>query len=138
MKNDRLTEADYTARSEDQNAGGVPGGNINQSVPVTTSGRGGGAAMAKDMATPLFPEKQGQDFRSRWDQIQIGFVDEPRQAVEKADQLIADTMNQLTTIFSDEREKMESRWEHGDDVSTEDLRVALQRYRSFFYRLLTI
>src|SRR5919204_14548 len=89
-------------------------------------------------AWKLFPEHELQDFRSRWDQIQIGFVDEPRKAVQDADNLVASTMKRLAEIFSDERKKMEGQWDRGDDVSTEDLRVALQRYRSFFNRLLTM
>src|SRR5690242_7569583 len=107
----------------------------------TTSGFGGGdgARMVKDPAgTPLFADNETQDFRSRWDQIQIGFVDEPRKAVQDADSLVAQTMKRLAEIFSDERKKMEGQWDRGDDVNTEDLRVALQRYRSFFNRLLSM
>ena len=89
-------------------------------------------------ATPLFPDQELQEFRTRWDQIQIAFVDEPREAVQDADSLVASTMKRLAEIFSDERKKMESQWDRGDDVSTEDLRVALQRYRSFFNRLLAM
>jgi hypothetical protein len=86
---------------------------------------------------PLFTGSECEKFRSRWDQIQIGFVDEPRNSVEDADNLVADTMKRLAEIFADERKKMEEQWSAGGDVSTEDLRVALQRYRSFFNRLLT-
>ena len=89
-------------------------------------------------ATPLFADKESVDFRSKWDQIQIGFVDEPRKAVQDADNLVAQTMKRLAEIFSDERKKMEAQWDRGDDVSTEDLRVSLQRYRSFFNRLLAM
>jgi hypothetical protein len=77
-------------------------------------------------------------FRSRWDAIQTGFVDEPRHSVEQADSLVAEVMKRLAETFADERAKLEQQWSQGDDVSTEDLRVALQRYRSFFDRLLTI
>jgi hypothetical protein len=99
----------------------------------------GGAQMVKEpAATPLFPDTELHDFRSRWDQIQIAFVDEPRKAVQDADNLVASTMKRLAEIFSEERKKMESQWDRGDDVSTEDLRVSLQRYRSFFNRLLTM
>ena len=88
--------------------------------------------------TPLFPDTECHDFRSKWDQVQIAFVDEPRKAVQEADNLVAQTMKRLAEIFSDERKKMEEQWSRGDDVSTEDLRVALQRYRSFFNRLLAM
>jgi len=79
-----------------------------------------------------------QTLRSRWDSIQTGFVDEPRHAVEQADSLVAEMMQRLAQLFADERGKLESQWSRGDNVSTEDLRVALQRYRSFFDRLLSI
>jgi hypothetical protein len=78
-----------------------------------------------------------QTLRSRWDSIQTGFVDEPRRAVEQADSLVAEVMQHLAQLFADERNKLESQWSRGDDVSTEDLRIALQRYRSFFDRLLS-
>jgi len=65
-------------------------------------------------------------------------VDEPRQAVEEADRLIAATMKRLAEIFAEERQKLEQQWDKGDNVSTEDLRIALRRYRSFFTRLLRI
>jgi hypothetical protein len=65
-------------------------------------------------------------------------VDEPRKAVEQADGLVASTMKRLAEVFAEERSKLEKQWDRGDNVSTEDLRVALQRYRSFFHRLLSI
>ncbi len=88
--------------------------------------------------TPLFPADQSQNFRSRWDSIQAGFVDEPRQAVEQADSLIAEVMKTLAGSFAEERSNLESQLDSGDEVSTEDLRVGLQRYRSFFDRLLSV
>jgi hypothetical protein len=94
--------------------------------------------MKEPSVTPLFPDTEGRDFRSKWDQLQIAFVDEPKKAVQEADHLVAQTMKRLAEIFSDERKKMEEQWARGDDVSTEDLRVAFQRYRSFFNRLLAM
>ena len=91
-----------------------------------------------DEKMTLFPVGQAQDFRTRWESIQTGFVDEPRQAVEQADALVAATIKRLAEIFADERSKLEGQWGRGGDVSTEDLRVALRRYRSFFDRLLTM
>ena len=85
----------------------------------------------------LLPERC-QDFRSRWDTVQTSFVDEPRKSVEHADSLVAEVMQELAKTFADERQKLEAQWGRGDDVSTEDLRVALQRYRSFFSRLLSV
>ena len=77
-------------------------------------------------------------FRSRWQEVQTGFVDEPRHAVAQADGLVAEMMQRLAKVFADERGKLEEQWSRGDDISTEDLRVALRRYRSFFDRLLSV
>ena len=89
-------------------------------------------------STPLFPAEETGALRGRWDEIQAGFVDEPRRAVEQADNLVAGAMKRLAETFAAERGKLEGQWDRGDDVSTEDLRLALQRYRSFFGRLLAI
>ncbi|MFN8635270.1 MAG: hypothetical protein U0893_15590 [Chloroflexota bacterium] len=89
-------------------------------------------------AEPLFPTGEAQGFRSRWTEVQTGFVDEPRSAVEQADGLVAEMMKRLATVFADERAKLEEQWSRGDDISTEDLRQALRRYRSFFDRLLSV
>jgi hypothetical protein len=86
--------------------------------------------------TPLLPSDASSEFEERWRQIQTNFVDEPRAAVEEADSLVAELMQRLATSFSETRSQLESQWDQGDDVSTEDLRVALTRYRSFFRRLL--
>jgi hypothetical protein len=90
-----------------------------------------------DQREPLLPQDQAERYRSEWQQIQAGFVDEPRKSVEEADRLVADLMQRLAAVFSDERERLEKQWDSGDDVSTEDLRVGLTRYRSFFDRLLS-
>jgi len=87
---------------------------------------------------PLFAPNDSQDFRSRWEKIQIGFVDEPRRAVEQADELVAGTIKKLAEVFANERHRLEGEWDRNDNVSTEDLRVALRRYRSFFDRLLSV
>ena len=92
-----------------------------------------------DQATPLFSPGEAQEFRVRWDAIQAGFVDEPRRAVEQADNLVAGTMKRLAEIFADERSKLEGQLDRGESVvSTENLRLALRRYRSFFGRLLSV
>jgi hypothetical protein len=92
----------------------------------------------RNNATPLFETGEAESLRSRWMNIQTQFVDEPRRSVEQADELVASAMKRLAEIFANERETLEQNWDRGDDVSTEDLRVALQRYRSFFDRLLSI
>jgi hypothetical protein len=87
---------------------------------------------------PLFAADEMEHLRSDWSTIQTGFVDEPRKCVEKADQLVARVVQRLAESFSQERSRLEGQWGKGEDVSTEDLRVALQRYRSFFDRLLSV
>ena len=99
-----------------------------------TSGRG--AEVSERM--PLFSELDMGDFRTQWSKIQTGFVDEPRRTVEEADKLVAAVMQRLAESFANERSGLEKQWDSGDNVSTEDLRVTLQRYRSFFDRLLTL
>jgi len=89
-------------------------------------------------ASPLFDDRETDTFRSRWNSIQTQFVDEPRRSVEQADELVATTMKRLAEIFASERENLERDWDRGEDISTEDLRIALQRYRSFFDRLLSV
>jgi hypothetical protein len=79
-----------------------------------------------------------ETFRRRWHDIQTSFVDEPQPSVEKADELVASVIQQIAQVFADERAKLESDWRKGDEVSTEDLRQALRRYRSFFDRLLAM
>ena len=91
-----------------------------------------------DDAATLFPEEDSKDFHKRWTDIQTAFVDEPRLAVERADELVAEVIKQLANSFAEERSRLEGQWGRGDNVSTEDLRVALQRYRAFFDRLLNV
>jgi hypothetical protein len=92
----------------------------------------------QDDATPLFPEDELDALRARWKEVQNSFVDEPRSAVEQADNLVASAMKRLAEVFASERSQLEQQWDRGDSVSTEDLRVALQRYRTFFHRLLSV
>jgi hypothetical protein len=86
----------------------------------------------------LFPPEMAQDFRARWDEVQIGFVDDPKQAVRKADELVAQVMKSLAQKFADERAKFECQFDEQGSASTENLRVALRGYRSFFQRLLAL
>jgi hypothetical protein len=105
----------------------------------TTSGSALAVAKAaQEPNLPLFAQNDSQDFRSRWEKIQSGFVDEPRTAVVQADELVANAIKRLAEIFATERHKLETEWDKTDNVSTEDLRVALRRYRSFFDRLLSV
>lgn len=103
------------------------------------SAAGTAAAPAKvEERGPLFSSEEANNLRARWDSVQVAFVDEPRKAVEDADSLVAATMKRLAEAFAEERQKLEHQWDRGDNVSTEDLRQALRRYRSFFSRLLSI
>jgi hypothetical protein len=102
-----------------------------------------GAARAEheddlDNGGELFAPDDREELERRWTEIQTGFVDEPRGAVEAANALVDDLMNRLTASFSEERSRLEGQWDRGDDVSTEDLRTVLQKYRAFFGRLLEI
>ena len=117
---------------------------------ITTRDLAGGGAAAQparareneepdtNNAAPLFETGEAESLRSRWMSIQTHFVDEPRQSVEQADELVANAMKRLAEIFANERDTLEQNWDRGGDVSTEDLRIALQRYRSFFDRLLSV
>ena len=86
----------------------------------------------------LFSDETERELRTQWHEIQTGFVDEPRRAVEQADELVAQLMQQLAQSFSNQRNSLERQWEQAEKISTEDLRLALRRYRSFFERLLSI
>jgi hypothetical protein len=100
--------------------------------------RTAGGKAEQGVTTALFPENESRDFHKRWTDIQTAFVDEPRQAVERADELVAEVIKRLADSFAQERSRLEGQWGRGDNVSTEDLRVTLQRYRAFFDRLLNI
>jgi hypothetical protein len=96
-------------------------------------------ALAVEPLAPLFRPNESQDFRAAWDTVQIGIVDVPKQAVRKADELVAQVMKTLAESFASERSKLEDPVDPGaDHASTENLRVALRRYRSFFQRLLSL
>lgn len=87
---------------------------------------------------PLFETDEAKKFRTHWLNIQNKFVDDPRESVKQADELVASVLKSVTMGFSDRRVALEQQWNSGEDISTEDLRVALKRYRSFFDRLLTL
>ena len=133
---ERLTTADMVAAAE---RGPVPvKDDERQQIEADQERSSAAPASSEDRSAPLFDQGEAEDFRTRWGHIQTGFVDEPRRAVEQADELVATAMKRLAEIFADERANLEREWAKGEDVSTEDLRVALQRYRSFFDRLLSV
>jgi hypothetical protein len=120
LSDEQITE-DQARMEERRVEGRVPAGSTNE-----------------DDYTPLFENNEAEKFRAQWLEIQSRFVDDPRVAVKAADDLVADVIKNITRTFSDERMTLENQWKSGDKVSTEDLRVALQRYRSFFNRLLKL
>jgi hypothetical protein len=95
-------------------------------------------SVTDEQARPFFSPEEVKGFRARWDAVQVGFVDDPRQAVEQANGLVEIVMKRLAETFTDERAQLESQWDRRSDVSTEDLRLALRHYRSFFSRLLSV
>lgn len=111
---------------------------VDAARPVEAEARTAEAEPVTEPHAPLFHDDEGRGFRTRWDAIQTGFVDEPRAAVEQADALVAEMMKRLAESFVGERQALENQWGRGENVSTEDLRIALKRYRSFFERLLSV
>jgi len=128
-----------TADSQDRTspAQRPPGdGQAGQSASATQAGAGSGPGRGEQPPAQLLADDELQSIQARWKDIQAEFVDEPRTAVQNADALVADLMQRMARMFATEREQLESQWASGDDVSTEDLRRGLRRYRSFFERLL--
>jgi len=86
-------------------------------------------------APPLIDEEKITGFRDRWQNVQTGFVDDPKQAVHQADELVAAVISALATTFAEHKSELEGQWRQGEPA-TEELRIALRRYRSFFDQLL--
>jgi hypothetical protein len=125
MERDRPAPASESKRAETKAADVRPG-------PARP------ADPANEAHAPLFAATDAAGLRQRWVDVQTGFVDEPRRAVEQADSLVAEVMKRLAESFAAERKTLEQQWDRGDHVTTEDLRVVMQRYRSFFDRLLSM
>ena len=87
---------------------------------------------------PLFSPDAARDFRASWDAVQIGFVDDPQQAVRKPDELVRQVLETLTQSFSVDRGAADGGTTGAEQATTEQLRMALRRYRSFFQRLLSL
>lgn len=88
--------------------------------------------------TLLFADEHRSGLHARWNDVQAAFVDDPKESVQKADNLVAEVVDELTASFADTRSRLEAQWSRGEEASTEDLRVALTRYRDFFNRLLSV
>jgi hypothetical protein len=130
-----LTTADLAAAAEIPTAQLEVGRDIKEPVIANKT-----ADLKKEgeQLAPLFLPDVAKNFRSHWDAVQSSFVDDPRQAVRQGDELVAQVMKSLAETFSTERAKLEGQVDQTDKASTEDLRVALRRYRSFFERLLSL
>jgi hypothetical protein len=133
-----IAEGDRTRQVEAEQREQQGASGQRQPVEITSGQQRQSSTGSAGESAPLFPKQELSDLRKRWDGIQADFVDQPRKAVEEADSLVASAMKRLAEVFAQERAKLEGQWDRGDDVSTEDLRLALQRYRSFFHRLLSI
>ena len=133
MQDDRregLTTADLSGASAERSSA--------EDTPERERERGAETEPRDDAhPEPLLGDEETGSFQSRWQEIQVRFVDDPRDSVKDADGLVAELMQRLAGSFSEERSRLESEWERGGDVSTEDLRMALRHYRSFFNRLLS-
>jgi hypothetical protein len=140
QKEEHLSTADLAVATEKERNGSENKPLPNEPKETPVEARSEGATRVETAAKPmaLLPDQQIEDFQSRWNTVQTGFVDEPRSAVENADALVAQIMKRLAEIFAEERAQLEEQWTRGADVSTEDLRITLQRYRSFFTRLLSL
>ncbi|WP_314244618.1 hypothetical protein [Streptomyces sp. DSM 40907] len=133
----RPPDDDLTAVPEDE--GAAPRTRITDDAggePDAAPGEQDESAQEPDTA-PLLGAQQAEGLRTRWQEIQQGFVDDPKQSVLAADGLVAEVMQLLATTFADHKQGLESQWHRGEEVATEDLRLALRQYRSFFDRLLS-
>ena len=111
---------------------------IQREEHISTADLAGRSAPNGETAAPLLPPDFTQNLRSRWESIQTGFVDSPRTAVQQADELVASAIKKLAERFADERNNLERQWDGGDQVNTEDLRIALTKYRTFFHKLMSV
>lgn len=137
--NEAPTATDTATSDTDGDSGSALGGDVRPRSDHAGAPAAGDAARpsASDGGEPLLAAELTDTFSRRWEEVQTQFVDQPRGAVEAADRLVAALMKQLAEDFAREREQLEVQWDRGENISTEDLRVALQRYRSFFRRLLS-
>jgi hypothetical protein len=133
----------YPQRDDEQRYGEqlrivqTPEGQVDQPDGRMDKARPPAPSRHEENPVSLVPPDAVTEFRAKWNSIQIKFVDEPRGAVKEADTLVADVIRRITELFATERSGLEQQWSRVDNVSTEDLRLAMQRYRSFFDRLLS-
>ena len=135
-------QADEFAENRTERAGAYPSPAQADSANSTAGGPEGlddpQASAQSSTDTSLFPETDLAALRRGWDGVQASFVDDPKRCVEQADGLVSDVVEQLSKGFAEARSRLEQQWSRGEQASTEDLRVALKRYREFFDRLLAV
>jgi hypothetical protein len=132
---DNLAESEAQISTADMAAAGPAS---EGAAPQADENAGTVAEVAADERTPLMPADAAEQFQARWQETQADFVDDPRSAVTRADALVAEVMKRVAEEFARERDGLEKQWNEGTEASTEDLRLAFQRYRSFFGRLLSL
>jgi hypothetical protein len=134
MTHEETASSEQPVQEQERAGGGRPERTGASATASPTAGETEGG----DERAPLFASDETERFRQRWESLQASFVDQPRNVVAQADDLVGELMQKLTTGFSDKRASLEAQWEEGEQASTEDLRIALTRYRSFFNRLLSV
>jgi hypothetical protein len=146
MQHDQIAGRRLYDQRRDQN-GAAPGGTqLSTAELVAASDHGKGHDRLEDASARaaddgeslvhLFQPEEVEWFRVEWQQVQTGFVDDPKDAVQGADRLVAEVLRSLASTFSDRKHELEGQWQGDSDALTEDLRLALRRYRSFFNQLL--
>jgi hypothetical protein len=125
-----LSTADIASATEPSQA--------RREMPVQDDRPEGAAPAQAEQLAALFDRDLAHDFRMHWGNIQAGFVDDPRRAVQQADELVAQVMKSLAESFARQRQEIEAEVGGQEAADTENLRQALRRYRSFFERLLTL
>jgi hypothetical protein len=136
VRDGRAIDGNDVALAREPRVGRTDDGYADGRASVDQTAVGVDSTLGSDQPGQLFPTTELNDLRAKWDKAQIGFVDEPRAAVKQADELVATLVTRISEQFSATRTELEHQWDRGDNVSTEDLRQALRRYRSFFDRLL--
>lgn len=132
---DRRTPPVYPGEAT-EDAGAAEGGTREggDALPMDREAGTGPARSGGD--EPLLGAEDTAEYRKAWSEIQGRFVDDPQEAVRSADTLVAEVMQSLARTFSTHKQGLEEQWGQGEQVATEELRLALQHYRSFFNRLL--
>jgi hypothetical protein len=133
-----LSTADLASAAEERHARHETAQDVKRDAREAKAEAHAAHAANQEKLAPLFAPQVCDEFRHRWDQVQFSFVDDPKRAVREGDELVAHVMKSLAQTFSQERAKLEKELGQNDAGSTENLRIALQRYRSFFQRLLSL